>query len=143
MRGILSLQIMTPMGLLMGVSPAQAGIPSVLPAQAGAPVDELSEETAEEDVIRGPKPPRTLAEALSQRHMMTHLPKNTFCDVCSKAKMQRRQKRKKAPILDPLVDALPPPKNFGDQVTGDHLTKKGGGDFDEAEDPNFLATLLR
>ena len=53
--------------------------------------------------------------------------------------MQRRQKRKKAPILDPLVDALPPPKNFGDQVTGDHFIKKGGGDFDEADDPNFLA----
>ena len=59
-----------------GVLPAQAGVPNVLPAEAGALVDELSEETAEEDVIRGPKPPRTLAEALSQRHMMTHLPKN-------------------------------------------------------------------
>ena len=66
--------------------------------------------------------------------MMTHLPKNPYCDVCNKAKMQRRQKRKKVPKLVPDEGADPPPKKFGDQVIGDHFIKNAGASVFE-EDP--------
>ena len=68
--------------------------------------------------------------------MMTHLPTNPYCDVCNKAKMQRRHKRKKVPRLVPDEVAPPPPKKFGDQVTGDHFIKNVG-QSDAEEDPNF------
>ncbi len=48
---------------------------------------------AEAEIVRGPKPKRNGRRGLSREHMMTHLPKNPYCDVCSKAKMQRKQKR--------------------------------------------------
>ena len=67
---------------------------------------------------------------------MTHLPKNPYCDVCSKAKMQRRPKRKKVPTLVPEEGARPPPTKFGDQVTGYHFIKNGGV-YDGVEDSYF------
>ncbi len=39
----------------------------------------------------GPKPKDTLEIAQSREHLMTHLPNNSFCDICSNAKMQRTQ----------------------------------------------------
>ena len=125
------------------VIPPQGGLLSddaaaeALPPQGGVPAGVHADDSADEvAVVKGPKPPRTLAEAQSREHMMTHLPKNPYCDVCSKAKMQRRQKRKKVPHLVPDEGAPPPPRKFGDQVTGDHFIKNGSGSVEE-EDPNF------
>ena len=87
------------------------------------------------EVVKDPRPQGTLEEAQSRAHQMTHLPKNPFCDVCSKAKMQRRQKRRKSSKLIPDDDARSPPTSFGEQVTGDHFIKNSLGDEDE--DPNF------
>ena len=55
---------------------------------------------------------------------MTHLPKNPFCEVCSKAKIQRTQKRKAANKAAPDGPPKKPPVKFGEQVTGDHFIKK-------------------
>ena len=65
---------------------------------------------------------------------MTRLPKNPFCEVCSRAKIQRTPKRRTSskPVL--CAEANPPPTKFGEQVTGDRFIK--GGRDDEG-DPNF------
>ena len=52
------------------------------------------------------------AEAKSKRHMLTHIPKNPYCDVCSKAKMYKPPGYAKGGSS--MVDA----KKFGDHVTG-------------------------
>ena len=64
---------------------------------------------------------------------MTHLPKNPFCEVCSRAKIQRTQKRKKVPKLVPDEGASGPPTKFGEQVTADHFIKNGQESTDEVE----------
>ena len=66
---------------------------------------------------------------------MTHMPKNPFCDVCSKAKMQRKQKRRATSKLVPDGDQRAPPTKFGEQVTGDHFIKNSLGD--DESDPDF------
>ena len=70
--------------------------------------------------------------------MMTHLPKNPFCEVCSKAKIQRTQKRKAATKAVPDGPPKKPPVKCGEQVTGDHFIENVGGV--EEEDPIFLPT---
>ena len=81
-----------------------------LPPDGDAPIDlsggaPTAEAGVPPEVVRDPPPKGTLEEAQSQAHLMTHMPKNPFCDVCSKAKMQRRQKRrKKRPSLFPMVN---------------------------------------
>ena len=65
---------------------------------------------------------------------MTHLPKNPHCEVCSKAKMQRKPKKSKSSKPSAAEGAKPPPTKLGEQVTGDHFIK--GGREDE-EDHNF------
>ena len=68
---------------------------------------------------------------------MTHPPKIPFCDVCSKAKIQCKQKRKKVPKLVPDEGAKIPPTKFGEQVTGGQFIKSGRGDVADEEDPHF------
>ncbi len=51
---------------------------------------------ADAEIVRGPRPKGAVEEAQSREHMMTHLPENPFSEVCSKAKIQRAQKRKAA-----------------------------------------------
>ena len=53
----------------------------------------------------------------SIEHQATHELQNAFCDVCNKAKTQRKPKRKGQLYLGPK------PLAFGDQVTGDISTK--------------------
>ena len=64
---------------------------------------------------------------------MTHNPKNPFCDVCSKAKMQRRRKIRASskPVPD---ECRKVPSAFGEQVTGDHFIKNTPDDDDEDPD---------
>ena len=77
-------------------APSQGGFPSD-GAVAGSDPAEPSGESADDfEVVRDPKPKGTLEEAQSREHQMTHLPKSHFCEVCSKAKMQRTQKGRTA-----------------------------------------------
>ena len=64
------------------------------------------------EVVKDPLPKGTLEEAPSRAHQMTHLPKNPFCDVCSKAKMQRKQQRRRSSKLIPDGDARSSPTKF-------------------------------
>ena len=50
--------------------------------------------------------------------MLTHIPKNPYCDVCTKAKMYKPPGYSKGGSS--MVDA----KKFGDHVTGDYLIAK-------------------
>ncbi len=86
------------------------------------------------DEVLDPKPKKTLEEAESREHRMTHLPKNPHCEVCSKAKMQRKPKRSKSSKPSAAEEAKPQPTRFGEQVTGDHFIKGGR---DEEEGPFF------
>ena len=55
------------------------------------------------------------AEAISKGHLLTHMPKNPFCDVCTKAKMQKPPSRAKGGSSKVEADV------FGDHITGDFL----------------------
>ena len=59
-------------------------------------------------------------EAQSIAHLMTHIPKNEFCDVCRKAKMIKYPSRARGGSRQIKAES------FGDHVTGDFLiTAKG------------------
>ena len=73
-------------------SPPQGGSPD-----GAAAADDLAEPA---EVVRGYKPTKTFEEAQSREHQDAS-PRKTFCDVCSKAKMQRTQERKRVPRLVP------------------------------------------
>ena len=53
-------------------------------------------------------------------NIYTHFPKSDKCEICMPCKPQRAQvKKKKKGEARP--DELPPPKEFADCVTGDHM----------------------
>ena len=56
-------------------------------------------------------------EALSINHLMTHVPKNPYCEACRVAKRQFR------PHLRGGAQRVrrDPPERFGDEVTADHI----------------------
>ena len=58
---------------------------------------------------------RLQKEATSVEHLLTHLPKNPFCDTCQRAKLFRQQARRQDP------DDRMQPENFGDLVHADHV----------------------
>ena len=60
-------------------------------------------------------------EATSDYHLLTHTPKNPYCQSCIRAKMQRKPHRKKKVPLAERAEA----ENFGDLVTGDHIVSLG------------------
>jgi hypothetical protein len=64
---------------------------------------------------------RLMKEARSVEHLCTHIPKNPFCPSCQKAKAQRRHARDKKKSPEAVLLG-PPPKEFADEVTCDHLT---------------------
>ena len=95
------------------VAPPKVGLlePDVVPPKVGL----------HEPEVVPPKvglPAGTREEANSVEHLMTHMPKNPFCTICSVAKIQRKQKRRKTSKLVPDEVARPPPTKFGEQVTG-------------------------
>ena len=63
--------------------PPQGGVPPI--DVEAPPIDEIVDSTQPKD---------TIEVALTGAHQMTHTPKNSHCLVCSKAKMQRKQKRR-------------------------------------------------
>ena len=56
-------------------------------------------------------------EAMSLDHLMDHYPKNKFCKACQCGKIQSQQSRRSKGLG-------PPPKEFGDQVTADHIISR-------------------
>ena len=58
-------------------------------------------------------------EACSLQHLMTHVPKNPFCDICNRARMTKRTARSHGESKH--VKAT----KFGDHITADHLINYG------------------
>ena len=58
-------------------------------------------------------------EACSLQHLMTHVPKNPFCDSCNRARMTKRTARSHGESKH--VKAT----KFGDHITSDHLINYG------------------
>ena len=80
------------------VVPPQEGLP--FPADAAGedvgPPYPPGDLPAEPEIIGNSKPKRTVEEAQSKEHQMTHLPKNPFCGVCSKAKIATQTEEEKS-----------------------------------------------
>ena len=95
-----------------------AGLP---PADAIAEIAEVDDRLDESSEVDGPaigaddvNKHDWKAEALSLEHLLTHTPKNPYCDVCQRAKVQRVQCRRHR-LRGPA------PENFGEQCTADHV----------------------
>ena len=76
-----------------------------------------------EDVTPERKEEKLKKEALTTRHLLTHFPKNKFCEACQRAKVQAkpaRSHKKREPS-----DEHPAAEAFGDEITADHLDSKG------------------
>jgi hypothetical protein len=117
-------------------APSQEGLPSDDTAAADDNAVPEGESADDAEAVRDPTPKGTREEAQSREHQMTHLPKNHFCDVCSKDKIQRTQKRGKASTPAQDAEARQTPTKLGEQVTGDHFTKDVDDSVEE-EGPNF------
>ena len=104
-----------------------ADAPDVEPRiEADREVLPAEEEPPEQDYPRDPEMERRRergkaalkAEAKSKRHMLTHIPKNPYCEVCNKAEMY------KPPAYAKGGSSMVEAKKFGDHVTGDYLIAK-------------------
>ena len=73
--------------------------------------------------------------ARTLRHMMTHTPKNPFCEACKCAKMYRPTKRHKGESL--TVEST----KFGDHITADLLTTRDVNE--ESIDGDRVAMILK
>ena len=60
------------------------------------------------------------AQAVSLQHLLTHLPKNPFCEACLRSKLNKVPARKIAKVAEEQ------PTSFGEKVTCDHLISKDG-----------------
>ena len=93
----------------------------VHPDELAEPME--SKDLAGEDVVGNPdkKSPRSLAEsalrqeAASRKHLMTHQPKNPFCEVCKCAKMTKSPSRSRGGSRQ--VDA----RKFAEHITADFI----------------------
>ena len=74
-------------------------------------------------------------EARSLRHMMTHTPKNPFCETCKCAKMYKPTKRSKGESL--TVES----NKFGDHITGDHLVTRDSNE--QSIDGDRVAMVMK
>ena len=55
-------------------------------------------------------------EARTPEHLLTHYPKNRYCEICCRSKMTMRYHRRKA------VEEETPPLHYGHRMRADHLT---------------------
>ena len=74
-------------------------------------------------------------EARTLRHMMTHTPKNPFCETCKCAKMYKPTKRNKGESL--TVES----NKFGDHITGDHLVTRDANE--QSIDGDRVAMVMK
>ena len=101
---------------------------------------ELPEEVDERLQLPEPKPidrgeAALREEARTLRHMMTHTPKNPFCETCKCSKMYKPTKRHKGESL--TVEST----KFGDHITGDHLIT--GDVNEESIDGDRVALIMK
>ena len=68
-------------------------------------------------------------KALGKTHLMTHIPKNPFCQGCLRAKLNAKQARRRH--IKSEANA------FGDIVTADHLVAR------DADGPMVEASTMR
>ena len=94
--------------------------PAADPEQIAAQ-EEAEQAPAEEDQSEEAQATRKdlRAEAKSLRHLLTHQPKNPYCDACTRAKMRNKKRFAGA------FDARREPKSWCELVTADHLVSKG------------------
>jgi hypothetical protein len=78
-------------------------------------------------------------QAKSLQHLLTHTPKNPFCEACNRAKMRHSAHRKKGGAE--RLDAV----SFGDHITGDHIISQGDIDvgFNGERDAVVLFDVCR
>ena len=97
------------------------------PVGEGAAVDVPFDQAPVEDARSVPPPPLAenehlerfrKSEATSLRHLMTHHPKNSYCQTCCIAKCQRAPHRRKH---HKYWKGRPRPTAFGDEITADHI----------------------
>ncbi len=98
------------------------------PAGESLEVDGDAEQDHVEDARSVPPPPVVenerlerfrKSEATSLRHLMTHHPKNQYCRVCCRAKVQSTPHRRRPSRK--IWKGKPMPETFGDQITADHI----------------------
>ena len=92
---------------------AEAAVPPIGPLDADAVAEGVPPVPDDEHAVRARK-----AEATSLRHLLTHHPKNVYCNTCCIAKCQRFPHRRKH---HRYWKGKPAPLKFGDQVTADHI----------------------
>ena len=75
----------------------------------------------EDEIAKG-----SAEEAKTKEHQVTPFPIIPACEVCLKAKAQRKPKKKKVVVLEPQIAPRKAPTKLGGQVTADHLIKTDG-----------------
>jgi len=97
-------------------APLVAEAEMYLNAEADPLISEDEDEDVDPDIRRDLK-----AEAITLKHLMTHLPKNKYCPYCRWAKAIAKHARKRGHRREEGL-----PKLFGQLVTGDHWLSKDG-----------------
>ena len=76
-------------------------VPAAAGGEALGAIDLVDDESADdlsgdEQPVEMTKVARRKREAVSRRHLLTHMPKNPYCPICTWAKTLRQQQRKKS-----------------------------------------------
>ena len=92
---------------------------SEVPAVEGELSSDADSEPVDEDPL--PRAQRLQAEARTTQHLMCHMPKNPYCDICRRSRMYRRKVTKKR--HDPLADRgeLEEVTKFGQRLALDFI----------------------
>ena len=101
---------------------AGGGDAPVVPTPEAAPILGSSDDggDAPEPDGEGKGQANSAEEAKSLRHLLTHLPKNSHCEACMRAKMVKKHARRRHAPTGPDSPTI-----FGDSVTADHLFSTG------------------
>ena len=81
-------------------------------------------------------PPADQTPPLEKKHYLTHFPKDSRCETCSRCKMQRTPHRRKAKD-DAPEDAIEA-KTFGELITADHIVLGSESDYSRHGDTAAL-----
>ena len=87
-----------------------------MPAEPGGIASDADDEGDEESVSATQ---RLMAEAQSLKHRLTHIPKNPFCDICSRGKMLKKRTRRTRHVQG--GDVLAEVESFGERIAADFI----------------------
>jgi hypothetical protein len=107
---------------------------------------EETEDVPEDEILYAPQQIRDLrAEALSAKHLCSHLPKNPYCDVCMIGKMlNKRSDNNPDHRADVRPDGLPVPQKFAELMMTDTLIlAKGERDAGKAFGGERVAQVVK